>query len=169
MVDAIERALGGEAKCSDLLQMITAARGAINGLMAEVLDEHVVGVSIAARQRSRLARVGCRQGANRDQPLLSHVGCVRDRVRSVCKMPYSNKDGMLNRSTLKLAFALLLDSKRRRCRSHDRRELFQSRIAGPAHVFSLMAGVGVPERSPPSKPREAFGRCLPIFRFWHQA
>ena len=41
MVDAIERALGGEAKCSDLLQMITAARGAINGLMAEVLDEHV--------------------------------------------------------------------------------------------------------------------------------
>jgi DNA-binding FrmR family transcriptional regulator len=41
VVDAIERALGGEAKCSDLLQMITAARGAINGLMAEVLDEHV--------------------------------------------------------------------------------------------------------------------------------
>jgi DNA-binding FrmR family transcriptional regulator len=40
-VDAIERALGGEASCSDLLQRITAARGAINGLMAEVLEEHV--------------------------------------------------------------------------------------------------------------------------------
>jgi DNA-binding FrmR family transcriptional regulator len=40
-VGAIERALDGEASCSDLLQRITAARGAINGLMAEVLEEHV--------------------------------------------------------------------------------------------------------------------------------
>jgi FrmR/RcnR family transcriptional regulator, repressor of frmRAB operon len=40
-VDAIERALDGEASSSDLLQRITAARGAINGLMAEVLEEHV--------------------------------------------------------------------------------------------------------------------------------
>jgi len=39
-VDAIERALAGEASCSDLLQRITAARGAI-GLMAEVLEEHI--------------------------------------------------------------------------------------------------------------------------------
>ena len=39
--DAIERALQGESSCSDLLQRITAARGAINGLMAEVLEEHV--------------------------------------------------------------------------------------------------------------------------------
>jgi DNA-binding FrmR family transcriptional regulator len=51
-VDAIERALDGAASCSDLLQRITAARGAINGLMAEVLEEHA-GVSVAARQRSR--------------------------------------------------------------------------------------------------------------------
>jgi DNA-binding FrmR family transcriptional regulator len=35
-VDAIERALAGEASCSDLLQRITVARGAINDLMAEV-------------------------------------------------------------------------------------------------------------------------------------
>jgi DNA-binding FrmR family transcriptional regulator len=41
VVDAIERALGGEAKSSDLRRMMTAARGAINGLMAEVLEEHV--------------------------------------------------------------------------------------------------------------------------------
>jgi DNA-binding FrmR family transcriptional regulator len=40
-VDAIARALDGEASCSDLLQRITAARGAINGLMAEVLEEHI--------------------------------------------------------------------------------------------------------------------------------
>ena len=40
-VEAIERALDSEASCSDLLQRITAARGAISGLMAEVLEEHV--------------------------------------------------------------------------------------------------------------------------------
>ena len=39
--EAIERALDSEASCSDLLQRITAARGAISGLMAEVLEEHV--------------------------------------------------------------------------------------------------------------------------------
>jgi len=40
-VDAIERALTGEASCSDLIQRVTAARGAIDGLMAEILEEHV--------------------------------------------------------------------------------------------------------------------------------
>jgi DNA-binding FrmR family transcriptional regulator len=40
-VDAIVRALDGEASCSDLLQRTTAARGAINGLMAEILEEHI--------------------------------------------------------------------------------------------------------------------------------
>jgi DNA-binding FrmR family transcriptional regulator len=40
-VDAIARALDGEASCSDLLQRITAARGAIDGLMAEILEEHI--------------------------------------------------------------------------------------------------------------------------------
>jgi DNA-binding FrmR family transcriptional regulator len=40
VVDAIERALGGQAKRSDLLQMITAARRH-QRLDAEVLEEHV--------------------------------------------------------------------------------------------------------------------------------
>jgi FrmR/RcnR family transcriptional regulator, repressor of frmRAB operon len=40
-VDGIVRALDGEAGCSDLLQRITAARGAIDGLMAEILEEHI--------------------------------------------------------------------------------------------------------------------------------
>ena len=40
---AIERALESEAGCSDTLQLIAAARGALNGLMAEVLEEHVRG------------------------------------------------------------------------------------------------------------------------------
>ena len=39
--EAIERALEGELGCGDTLQLITAARGAMNGLMAEVLEEHL--------------------------------------------------------------------------------------------------------------------------------
>ena len=40
-VETIERARAGEASCSDLLQLITAARDAIKGLLAEMLEEHV--------------------------------------------------------------------------------------------------------------------------------
>jgi DNA-binding FrmR family transcriptional regulator len=40
-IDAIERALVEEKDCSDVLQLITAARGAMNGLMAELLEDHV--------------------------------------------------------------------------------------------------------------------------------
>jgi DNA-binding FrmR family transcriptional regulator len=55
-VDAIERALDGEASCSDLLQRITAARGAINGLMAEVLEEHVREYLIEPRGEEAVSR-----------------------------------------------------------------------------------------------------------------
>ena len=37
-VDAIERALAEEQDCSDLLRTIAACRGAINGLMGEVIE-----------------------------------------------------------------------------------------------------------------------------------
>jgi DNA-binding FrmR family transcriptional regulator len=40
-IEAIERALEAEQDCSDILQLITAARGAMNGLMAELLEDHV--------------------------------------------------------------------------------------------------------------------------------
>jgi DNA-binding FrmR family transcriptional regulator len=40
-VVAIERALESEAECTDTLQLIAACRGAINSLMAEVLEGHV--------------------------------------------------------------------------------------------------------------------------------
>jgi DNA-binding FrmR family transcriptional regulator len=55
-VDAIERALDEEASCSDLLQRITAARGAINGLMAEVLEEHVREYLIEPRHDETVSR-----------------------------------------------------------------------------------------------------------------
>jgi len=40
-IEAVERALVTEQDCSDVLRLITAARGAMNGLMAELLEDHV--------------------------------------------------------------------------------------------------------------------------------
>jgi DNA-binding FrmR family transcriptional regulator len=40
-VEAIERALDGEAGCEKVMHLISAARGAMTGLMAEVVEDHV--------------------------------------------------------------------------------------------------------------------------------
>ncbi len=40
-VEAIERALEGEVGCAEVLQQITSCRGAMNGLLAEVIEDHV--------------------------------------------------------------------------------------------------------------------------------
>jgi DNA-binding FrmR family transcriptional regulator len=40
-VEAIERALESEAGCEKVLQLIAASRGAMNGLMAEVVEDHI--------------------------------------------------------------------------------------------------------------------------------
>ena len=39
--EAIERALSAEHECSDVLQLVAACRGALNGLMAELIEGHV--------------------------------------------------------------------------------------------------------------------------------
>jgi DNA-binding FrmR family transcriptional regulator len=40
-IDALERALSDETECADVLQQLAACRGALNGLMAEVIEGHV--------------------------------------------------------------------------------------------------------------------------------
>ncbi len=40
-VEAIERALDGEAGCEQVLHLIAGVRGATAGLMAEVIEQHV--------------------------------------------------------------------------------------------------------------------------------
>ena len=54
--DALEKALEQEADCSAVLQQIAAIRGAVNGLMAEVLEghirEHLGANDIPPQQRS---------------------------------------------------------------------------------------------------------------------
>ena len=40
-VEGIERALGNQADCAEVLRQIAAVRGAINGLMAKVVEDHI--------------------------------------------------------------------------------------------------------------------------------
>jgi DNA-binding FrmR family transcriptional regulator len=40
-IEALERALEADASCTDVMKLLTASRGAINGLMAEVVEDHI--------------------------------------------------------------------------------------------------------------------------------
>jgi FrmR/RcnR family transcriptional regulator, repressor of rcnA expression len=40
-IEAVERALESEQGCAAVLHLIVAARGAINGLMAQVIEDHI--------------------------------------------------------------------------------------------------------------------------------
>ena len=40
-IEAVERALLEECACIDILQQITSCRGAMNGLLVAVLEEHI--------------------------------------------------------------------------------------------------------------------------------
>lgn len=40
-VGAIERALGSDSTCSEVLHLVAAVRGAVNGLMDEIIAEHL--------------------------------------------------------------------------------------------------------------------------------
>ena len=40
-VEAVERALAEEHDCADVLQLVAACRGALNGLMAELVEGHI--------------------------------------------------------------------------------------------------------------------------------
>lgn len=40
-VGAIERQLGGEANCSETLQLVASVRGAVGSLMEELIEQHM--------------------------------------------------------------------------------------------------------------------------------
>ena len=40
-IEAVERALESESGCAEVLQLLAATRGAMNGLMAEVIEDHI--------------------------------------------------------------------------------------------------------------------------------
>jgi DNA-binding FrmR family transcriptional regulator len=39
--DALERALEAELGCGDILMLVASMRGAVNGLTAEVMEDHI--------------------------------------------------------------------------------------------------------------------------------
>jgi DNA-binding FrmR family transcriptional regulator len=52
-IEALERALEQEKGCSDVLHLAVAARGALNSLVAEVIEDHIrVHVVDPARERN---------------------------------------------------------------------------------------------------------------------
>jgi DNA-binding FrmR family transcriptional regulator len=68
-VEAVERALENEKECSDILHAISAARGAMNSLMSEVLEDHI----------------RCHVGTNGSRPKKQNVEDVIEVVRSYLK------------------------------------------------------------------------------------
>jgi DNA-binding FrmR family transcriptional regulator len=40
-LEAIERTLGEEHECADVLQLVAGCRGALNGLMSELIEGHI--------------------------------------------------------------------------------------------------------------------------------
>jgi DNA-binding FrmR family transcriptional regulator len=50
-VDAIERALESENSCTQVMRLLTAARGALNGMMAEVVEDHIQMHMMAANRK----------------------------------------------------------------------------------------------------------------------
>ena len=50
-VEALVRALTEERDCSGVLQLMSAARGAMNSLMAEILEGHIKSHVLKGRQK----------------------------------------------------------------------------------------------------------------------
>jgi DNA-binding FrmR family transcriptional regulator len=40
-IEAVERALSETRECAEVLQLVAACRGALNGLMAELIEGHI--------------------------------------------------------------------------------------------------------------------------------
>lgn len=47
-MEAVERALEGEAPCGDVLQLLSSIRGALSGLTVELMQEHLSEHVVAA-------------------------------------------------------------------------------------------------------------------------
>ena len=53
-LESVERALGEDAPCVDVLQRLAAARGAINSLMAELMEDHILHHMGGKRSRPKM-------------------------------------------------------------------------------------------------------------------
>lgn len=51
-VESVERALQDDASCADVLQRLAAARGSINSLMAELMEDHILNHMTPKKSRA---------------------------------------------------------------------------------------------------------------------
>lgn len=71
-VEALERALDTEKGCAEILHQIAAVRGAMSGLMAEVLEEHI---------RTHVADPAITNDAERTQGANELIGVLRSYLK----------------------------------------------------------------------------------------
>lgn len=67
-VEAIERALDDDKDCAIVLHQIAAVRGAVNGLMAEVLEDHI---------RMHVANPAIKSGSERTKGAEELIAVIR--------------------------------------------------------------------------------------------
>jgi len=60
-IEAVERALNDEQDCSVILQTMAACRGAINGLVAEVIEGHILAHVVDPNQEPTSERAKAAQ------------------------------------------------------------------------------------------------------------
>lgn len=56
-VEALERALEADAGCTEVMRLLTAGRGAINSIMAEVVEDHILMHMVDADRKPSRAEV----------------------------------------------------------------------------------------------------------------
>lgn len=55
-VEAIQRALEEDTSCASLLQQATACRGALDGFIAEVIEDHIRAHMLQTHDRARASK-----------------------------------------------------------------------------------------------------------------
>ncbi len=55
-IEAIQRALEEDASCASLLQQATACRGALDGFIAEVIEDHIRAHIVQEKDRARASK-----------------------------------------------------------------------------------------------------------------
>ncbi|HUK52223.1 MAG TPA: metal/formaldehyde-sensitive transcriptional repressor [Candidatus Binatia bacterium] len=68
-VEALERAVQDESRCAEILQLVAACRGALNSLMSELIEGHILFHVLPPRQ-------------NKDSPQAEAAEEVIDVVRT---------------------------------------------------------------------------------------
>jgi DNA-binding FrmR family transcriptional regulator len=71
-VEGLERSLESEKGCEEVMQQIVAIRGAMNALMAEVIDDHV---------RNHIASSSITSNAERNQGADDLIAAVRSYLK----------------------------------------------------------------------------------------